>query len=138
MWISAMQLVGLGVLILEIWATIVNSKARKQTEKTDKKRKYYFLAWILGIPLGIASVFMWFPTQGNHGQQYQIIGIPFIAGAFDEKGADYISPLTPILMGINFIFWFLTPQLYIWGKWLGNKRKRNPPDAITNQEDTPA
>lgn len=64
MWISAMQLVGLGVLFLEVWATVVNIKAKKQTEKIFKGQKYYFLAWIIGIPLGIASVFMWFPTQG--------------------------------------------------------------------------
>ena len=138
MWISTMQLVGLGVLILEVWATFVNIKARGKTEKPDKWRKYYFLAWLIGIPLGIASAFMWFPTQGNHGQQYKIIGIPFIAGAFDENGADYISPLTPVLMGINFIFWFLTPQLYLWRKGLRNKRKMTSPKVITNQEDTPA
>ncbi len=133
-----MNLVGLGVLIFEIWITIKNIKARRQIEKTDKRRKYHLLAWLIGIPLGIASAFMCFPTQGNHGQQYRIIGIPFIAGAFDEKGADYVSPLTPILMGINFIFWFLTPQIYVWGKVLGNKRKGTTPDAVTNQEDTPA
>jgi len=131
-----MNLVGLGVLIFEIWATIKNIKARRQIEKTDKRRKYYLLAWLIGISLGIASAFMWYPTQGTHGQQYKIIGIPFAAAAFDEKGADYVSPLTPILMGINFIFWFLTPQLYIWGKRLGGKRKRTTPDSITNQEDT--
>ena len=133
-----MNLVGLGVLIFEIWITIKNIKARGQIENTDKRRKYHLLAWLIGIPLGIASAFMWFPTQGNHGQQYKIIGIPFTAAAFDEKGADYVSPLTPILMGMNFILWFLTPQLYIWGKRFGSKRKRHTPDAITNQEDTPA
>lgn len=138
MWISAMQLVGLGVLFLEVWATVVNIKAKKQTEKSFKGQKYYFLAWLIGIPLGIASVFMCFPTLGNHGQQYKIIGIPFIAAAFDEKGADFVSPLTPILMGTNFIFWFLSPQLYFWGKGLGSKRNQIASDAITNQEDTPA
>ena len=78
MWISAMQLVGLGMLILEIWATIKNIKTRRSTEKTDKNRKHYLLAWLTGIPLGIASAFLWFPTEGNHGQQNKIIGIPFI------------------------------------------------------------
>jgi hypothetical protein len=138
MWISALYLVGLGVLIFEIWATIKNIKTRRQIEKTDKMIKYHLLAWFIGIPLGIASVFMWYRTQGTHGQQYKIIGTPFAAAAFDERGADYVSPLTPIMMGLNCIFWFLIPQLYIWGKGFGSKRKRSTPDAITNQEDTPA
>ncbi len=138
MWISAMQLVGLVVLILEIWVTAVNIKAKKQTAGPLKGQKHYVLAWLIGIPLGIASVFMWYTTQGNQGQQYKIIGIPFLAAAFDEKGADYVSPITPIFMGANFIFWFLIPQLFFWGKELGSKRKRTKRDAITNQEDTPA
>lgn len=137
MWLSVMQLVGLGLLIFEIWATIKNIKAKRQTEKTDTMRKHYLRAWLIGIPLGIASAFMWFPIQGNHGQQYKVIGIPFIVAAFDEKGADYVSPLTPIMMGINFGFWFLIPQLYIWGKWLGSKNNETTAEATTNKKDTP-
>jgi hypothetical protein len=137
MWITTMQVIGLVLLILEIWAVIVNARIWRQFDKSDKRRKYYILAWVIGIPFGIASVFMCYPTSVNHGQQYKTIGIPFLAAAFDENGADYVSPLTPILMGVNFTFWLLFPQLYIWVKWINIKRNQTLKDSIANQEDAP-
>jgi len=57
---------------------------------------------------------MRYPVTGNHGQKYILLGIPFVAAAFDDKGADYVSFLTPVFMAANAVFWLLLPQFFLW------------------------
>jgi uncharacterized membrane protein HdeD (DUF308 family) len=117
---TSLQIVGVLLLLLEIRAVVCNIQMRK--EKSEDWQKAYRKSRIVGVVLGFSSIFMTYPTRGTHDQLYKIIGIPFMAGAFDEKGADYVSVLTPLIMGINIIWWVLLPELYVWLKGKFEKR----------------
>jgi hypothetical protein len=102
------------LLLAEIATTHSNFRAKRNYGKHELWRKAYLWAWGLGLPLAVSSFYMKYSATGNHGQKYTLIGIPFVAAAFDDKGADYASFLTPVLMGLNAVFWLLVPQLVMW------------------------
>jgi hypothetical protein len=117
---TSLQIIGILLLLLEIRAVVCNIKIRN--EKSKDWQKAYGQSRIIGVVLGFSSIFMTYSTPGTQDQLYKIIGIPFMAGAFDEKGADYVSVLTPLIMGLNFIWWVLLPELYVWLKGKIQKR----------------
>jgi hypothetical protein len=122
-----LTIIGLLFFILEIIIFPTNLRTRKAYNTSQRWRQVYRWAWIIGLLLAVSSVFMRYPAKGNHGQQYILIGIPFVAAAFDEKGADYVSSLTPVFMAANALFWLLLPQLFMWGWQLIRKQESGLP-----------
>ncbi len=114
MIIIALEILGLTILVTEIISIIKNYRLKKILTNDATWRKLYWWSWIIGFPLAIASVFMVYGVKSDSGDLYKILGVPFVAGAFDSKGADFVSSLTPVFMLLNMTFWFLTPQLYMW------------------------
>jgi hypothetical protein len=39
----------------------------------------------------------------NYSERYRAFGFPLPAAAFDGGGLDYVSPLTPIILGLDFV-----------------------------------
>ena len=70
-------------------------------------------AWVLGLVLGMASYFIWYPYDVGM-ERYRVMGFPFMAAAFDAAGRDYVGPITPLAIIGNFLFFALTPQLVLW------------------------
>ncbi len=114
MFTVAMELLGLAIFITEIVSAIKNIKFKKATVMKSTWKRSYWWSWAVGIPLAVSSVFMIYKITSDSGETYSIIGLPFFAGAFNSKGADFVSPLTPLFMLANIIFWLLIPQLYMW------------------------
>jgi len=76
------------------------------------KRRYRRRLPVL-IALGfVASVFP-YPVMGQHGELYRVLGFPIPSAAFDAQGADYVSPLSLILIGLNVCTWALFPEIVI-------------------------
>lgn len=70
-------------------------------------------AWVLGLVLGGASYFIWYPYDAGT-ERYRVMGFPFMAAAFDSAGRDYVGSITPLAIIGNFLFFALTPQLMLW------------------------
>jgi hypothetical protein len=99
---------------LEILAERANSRTRRYiSAKHPRWAVVHRWRWALGVVLGIASVFVFYPLTGGDGV-YRIFGFPFMTVAFDAAGSDYVGPLTPAALLANGGLWFFLPSLFLW------------------------
>ena len=116
---------GLVVLGLGFTAFVANRRAVKTAaSQSPIWRRAHRWRWLLMLVLGVAAVFVVYPVAGGAGQHYKVWGFPFMAAAFDSRGADYVSPLTPVLMVFDILVWAVLPDLFLWG-WHVYAGRRN-------------
>jgi hypothetical protein len=65
--------------------------------------------------LAVAAVFCVYPVAGRGGEHYRVWGFPFVASALDSRGLGYVSPLSPLLIGLDVLTWAFLPDLFLWG-----------------------
>ena len=82
----------------------------------------YRWRWLGGTVFAIASAFAQYPVSVG-GERYRVIGFPFMAGALDSAGRDYIGSLTIVLLLGNAAIWFFLPQfvLFFWRTYSARK-----------------
>jgi hypothetical protein len=96
---------------------IVAIRANRRLAANGRASKGWLLVHrfskLLGVVIGVAGVFIRYNFSEN-GQQWTILGFPFLAGVFDSHGADYAGILTlPATIG-NFLFFAVIPQFILW------------------------
>ncbi len=121
----ALFVIGIVVLPLSIWAAAMNSRIAR-AEPPVCWRYAWRARWLVGLMLGVASIFMAYPVDGADGQQYKVCGVPFPACAFDGQGADYVGLLTLPMFVLNAVIWIfiLHLPLLVWGRLHGRNEGR--------------
>jgi hypothetical protein len=109
--VVVLTIAGVIILLSSVCAWYRNTRLEAQSLPARWVRLWRW-RWAIGAALGVSSVFMRYPLQGNDGQ-YLIHGIPFFAYAFDQDGLDYLSPFTMPFMLLNFVTWLYLPQLML-------------------------
>jgi hypothetical protein len=120
--------VGFVLLVASACATFFNLRVDPAV-RPPLWRKFRRLGWGLGTILGVASIFMFFPVTGTDGLRYSVHGVPFPAYEFDEKGNDYVSPMSMPFVLLNILFWLLLPQFVLWVT-SGHRRREEAPRAV--------
>ena len=123
---NAFMIVGVIVLAASLCAWHRN-KRTTVSEMPPLWRGLWRWRWVIGLALGIASYFIHYPAEGTT-DRYMVYGVPFMSFAFDQKGHDYVGPLTVPALILNFGTWALLPQLFFWvfsgfWSWSGNPEK---------------
>jgi hypothetical protein len=118
--ILALMIVGVALLGLSAWAWRRN-RLLIVAGMPPFWRTFWRLRWIVGLALGCGSYFIRYPLEGEDGI-YTVYGVPFMSYAFDQRGLDYVGPLTMPAIVLNFIIWACLPQLLLW---LLARRPRN-------------
>ena len=77
---------------------------------------------LVGVVFAIASAFIGYPVS-DAGERYRVLGVPFLAAAFDSASRDYVGPLTLLSFLANALVWFFLPQivLFCWRIFTGEK-----------------
>jgi hypothetical protein len=110
--VLALMLIGVVVLAASIWAWRRNRKL-VILEMPPLLRVFWRWRWVIGIALGISSYFLRYSLDGTT-DRYMVHGVPFMSYAFDQRGHDYIGPLTMPALVLNFVTWAMLPQLILW------------------------
>jgi hypothetical protein len=110
--VLALMLIGVAVLAASIWAWRKNMKV-VVAEMPPLWRGLWRWRWVIGIALGIAGCFLRYPLDGDT-DRYTVYGVPFMSYAFDQRGHDYVGPLTMPALLLNFVTWAMLPQLAFW------------------------
>jgi len=110
--VLVLMIAGLIVLVTSVYAWHRNTRIDMRSLPVRWLRLWRW-RWAIGVALGVSSVFMRYPVQGDE-DQYLIYGIPFFAYAFDQHGRDYFGPFTMPFMLLNFVTWLCLPQLVLW------------------------
>jgi len=110
--VAVLTLIGIGVLGASIWAWRRN---RQLTVSAMPAlwRSVWRWRWLIGLALGVGSYFLRYPLEGG-GDRYTVYGVPFMSYAFDQRGHDYVGPLTVPALILNFVTWAVLPQLLLW------------------------
>jgi hypothetical protein len=124
--VLALMLVGVALLGASIWAW---RKNRRLTISAMPPlwRSVWRWRWLVGVALGVGSCFLRYPLEGG-GDRYMVYGVPFMSFAFDQRGHDYVSPLTVPALMLNFVTWAMLPQLLLWvfgGRQAGQAQTSN-------------
>jgi hypothetical protein len=104
---------GLMVLALEIFASRRNRTTAQAPNVVVAWRFVHKWRLLFGIPLAVASFFMGYPTSGG-GEEYKVIGVPFLVAAFDSAGRDYIGLLSVPSLVANALLWLFLPAVALW------------------------
>jgi hypothetical protein len=114
--VLALTIIGLALLSLSVYAWIQNNRL-PFAELPSGWKRFWRLRWVLalvvGLALGIASLFTRYEVDAGN-DHYLVYGIPFMSYAFDQRGFDYVGPLTAPALLLNFITWALLPQSVFW------------------------
>ena len=105
----------LGVLLLvaEVVAARGNRRALGTGKFTARWRWLYKWQLAFGLLLAIGAACISYTTSGGD-DQYKVWGIPFIAFAIDQRGWDYVGPLSALAFILNGIVWLLFPAFVLW------------------------
>ena len=115
----------LGVLLLvaEIVAVRVNRRTLSSGSFTSRWRWLYKWQLAVGLALAVGAAFISYPASSG-GDQYQVWGVPFMAVAIDQRGWDYVGPLSVIAFILNGVAWLFFPAFVLW---LWRLRQALPP-----------
>jgi hypothetical protein len=105
----------LGVLLLgaEVIAVRVNRRTLSSGSFTSRWRWLYKWQLAVGLALAIGAAFISYPASGG-SDQYKVWGVPFIAFAIDQRGWDYVGPLSALAFILNGVAWILFPAFVLW------------------------
>ena len=105
----------LGVLLLvaEVVAVRINRRTLSSGNFTSRWRWLYKWQLAVGLPLATGAAFISYPASGGT-DQYQVWGVPFIAFAIDQRGWDYVGPLSALAFILNGVVWLLFPAIVLW------------------------
>jgi len=118
-----------GVLLLLSLVTLFRNLGVDITGMSRLSRYLWHFRWILGAALGVASFFFSYRMESpTTDDVYQVHGWPFFAYAFDQRGWDYVGPLTLPFIFLNLVVWALLPQLLVWPlSWSCRRRGKDTP-----------
>ena len=105
----------LGVLLLaaEFVAVRANRRTISSGNFTARWRSLYKWQLAVGLVLAVGAAFISYRTSGGD-DQYQVWGVPFIAFAIDQRGWDYVGPLSALAFILNGVAWLLFPAFVLW------------------------
>jgi hypothetical protein len=105
----------LGVLLLVAEVAAVRSNRRTSSSGGFSVRWRLLCKWQLavGLPLAVGAAFISYPASGG-GDHYTVWGIPFMTVAIDQRGWDYVGPLSALSLILNGIVWILFPAFVLW------------------------
>lgn len=118
----ALLLIGVGSLIALPWVWKSNWDYAA-ADPPARWRAAWRLRWPIGLVLGAASLFMFYPVYGTEDQMwYRVFGVPFPAFAFDERGHDYVGGLSLPMMALNCVVWLFFPHfVFLGARIVGHK-----------------
>jgi hypothetical protein len=111
---DAVAYLGPALLALGVVAFVANHRASKVGALPVFWHRLRRWRWLLTLLLAVGAVFCVYPVTGRAGAHYRVWGFPFMAAAFDSRGLDYVSPLSPLLIGLDVLTWALLPDLFLW------------------------
>jgi hypothetical protein len=125
-----LAIVGALIVVGECFVARSNRSASKQAEVSSAWLHVYRWRWLVGVVFAIASAFIGYPVT-DAGERYRVLGVPFLAAAFDSGGRDYVGPLTLPAFVANTVVWFFLPQivLFCWMVFTG-RRPQTPNQAL--------
>jgi hypothetical protein len=112
---SAVAYLGPAVLALGVVAFVANRRLPAAVALPPYWRRLHRWRWLLVLLLAVAAVFCVYPVTGRAGAHYRVWGFPFMAAVFDPRGSEYVSSLSPLLIGLDVLTWALLPDLFLWG-----------------------
>jgi hypothetical protein len=94
------------ILALPSWplgvvAFVTNRRASKVGPLPPSWHSLHRWRWPLMSLLAVAAILCVYPVTSRTGEHYRLWGFPFTAAAFDSRGLDYVSPLSPLLIGFD-------------------------------------
>ena len=117
-----LAIVGALIVVGECFAARSNRSASEQAKARSVWLHLYRWRGLVGVVFAIASAFIGYPVS-DAGERYRVLGVPFLAAAFDSAGRDYVGPLTLLSFLANALVWFFLPQivLFCWRIFTGEK-----------------
>ena len=125
--VLALALIGVAMLSASIWAWRKNKKV-VVADMPPLWRAFWRWRWVVGIALGVSSYFLRYPLEGTT-DRYIVHGVPFMSYAFDQRGLDYVGPLTMLALVLNFITWVMLPQFVLWVPTIWRPKEEQPNNA---------
>ncbi len=120
--LNAFAILGAVLLLLSGWACWRNARA----DVSGMSLPWLVLwhsRWVFGLALGVVGYsFSYWYESPTTDDVYRVHGWPFLSHAFDQRGYDFLGPMTGVALFLNFLAWGLLPQLLVWPLTWGRGR----------------
>lgn len=111
--IVALLILGILLLVAEVVAVRHNRRTLRTGSFSGRWRWLYKWQLAIGVMLAVGAAFISYPASGGN-DRYTVWEVPFIAFAIDQRGWDYVGPLSALALILNGVTWIFFPAFVLW------------------------